>query len=324
MKWNELLADLTQEEKHHLLDVLQIEAKTLKRWTQGVTALPRARHMQQLIMAFPMKNRPRFIASLEADPTLVGHSSLSFLNHPELPASFYALMLSSYTTTPEELRLDTLGQLLLFHATAALDPLQIGVHVAIVLYTPPRSGGSVQSLIQKMALGTPPWNVIVEHNTLFYGCELQPDTPLIIQGVTAGLSTTLVHDAWTYSLAAFPICRAGRYAGHLLVRSPQPYFFTCERQRFLQQCCDLLVLALADENFYALQHIHLAVVPSFDTQHTYLAQQRTRLSRAITLAYKEGRFTTLHAFEREVLCQIEEEVLRLPMRMTSTIDLYRA
>ena len=202
--------------------------------------------------------------------------------------------------------------LILFHATALLDAQHLGLHIAVVLYTPPREKtGRVRSLAQRIALGTPPWSTIVAHNTVFYGQKFLKTTLTVERVSFADDFADGTQATSTASIAAFPIEFQGKGGGYMLIRSTQPDFFDARRQKIINQYCHLLVLALKDEDFYDLRQIELAEMPPVVIQRPYLAQVQTRLSHMITPDQGKSTLTCWSQAKKAALQQLEADLLNL-------------
>ena len=309
--WKDVLKSLKKGEKQHIIDALGIQERTLTRWIQGETDHPHLSHLEMLIPALPPTKRVHFLEVIEHDPAFAKYRvSLPLLTNPaELSSAFYALMMSAYTHTEDTLLFDTICVPILFHATALLDAMHVGLHISVVLYTPPtEKTGRVRSLTQRIALGTPPWGTIVTHNKVFYGQEFLQKTRMIGERVSLGDFAGCIQDA---SIATFSIGLQGRSGGYLLIRSTQPDFFDARRQKIINHYCDLLVLALKSEDFYDLQQIELAEMPPIDIQRPYLAQVQSRMAHVNEANQGKGTLSCWHEAEKVVLQQLEAELLNL-------------
>ena len=312
--WKDVLNSLKKGEKQHIIHALGIQERTLSRWIHGETDLPHLSHLQMLIHALPPAKRVRFLEIVQDDPAFVRYwHDLPFSNSlVELSASFYSLIMAAYTSSNEDLRLDTVCVLILFHATALLDAMHFGLHIAVVLYTPPtEKTGRVRSLTQRIALGTPPWSNVVSHNKVFYGQEFLHKTPLSIQQVSPDDFAGCTQNASTASIATFPIEFQGRRGGYMYIRSTQPDFFDARKQKIINQYCHLLVLALKHEDFYGLQQIELDEMPPVVIQRPYLVQLQQRISRLLNSEQGKDTLISWREAEKVVLQQLEGELLNL-------------
>jgi hypothetical protein len=115
------------------------------------------------------------------------------------------------------------------------------------------------------------------------------------------------------SSAAYPILRAGRIAGCLLVSSAQPNYFLSEaRLSLIQGYADLMVLAFEPSEFYDPLDVQLRVMPSYDTQKKYFATFRERIAHVMQEAFHNGSPINALQAEQLVWQQLEEELLREP------------
>jgi len=315
--WRDLLEELNREEKQSIITALGIQEKTLKRWIEGTTDLPHRQHLQKLVHMLPAQKRARFLEFLRDDPALAKYrQDFSNLNTSGLPPTLYPHVLAAYRDTPEELRFNVLCSLVLFQAVATLDPARLGLNIVVVKCTPPASNTSpVRSFMQCVSLGTPPWNVILAHENIFMGNEFFSEVllqPLIIPRVGASHSHFFSQDTKTVSTTAFPIQRQKQLAGYVIVRTTQEEFFTARRQKMIEQCCDLFLLAFQENAFYPLRQIALATMPPVENQQSYLHLQ-SRVAQALLLARSKGMDKTLQEAEEEVCRQSEEELLSTPL-----------
>jgi hypothetical protein len=71
-----------------------------------------------------------------------------------------------------------------------------------------------------------------------------------------------------------PILRQGQCAGCFLILNTQPNFFAAHGLTMLQRYCELMAIALRDDEWYAPMQLALHVMPSASTQQAYLASCR--------------------------------------------------
>ena len=100
--------------------------------------------------------------------------------------------------------------------------------------------------------------------------------PLILnEQELAALSTPFPTEV--KSLALLPIQRRGRFAGCFLVSSQESEYFSKAHCQVVYEYGVLMALAFRDQDFYPMQTIKLAVLPSFAMQHEQEAHYPFRL-----------------------------------------------
>ncbi len=320
--WRDLLGSLNESEKRRIVEKLEIQGKTLDRWISGHTGLPRSRKIQQLFTLLPANTRPLFVTLLQQDPGFAKYANeiaLPRLNL-EIPSAFYARILETNVSTTGSLRFTAVCQLTLEQAIGLLDPDSFGLYMTILKCTPSSHGGKIRSLRQQSSMGTHPWSAIIDGTRFFFGEEsvvgqaVMKESPFVLQDIHShGNSKQLsIHqDEYVVSTAALRIQREGRIAGALLVASTQANFFTPSRLAILQQYCNLVVVAIGDDEFYQLQQIEFGRMPPVSVQQEYIAQIHKRISARVKQAPRGERLKMWPEAERDVIHQIEDELLAL-------------
>lgn len=116
------------------------------------------------------------------------------------------------------------------------------------------------------------------------------------------------------SVAACPILYGNRIAGCLLLSSIRPHSFLAEAQQFLiHGYTNLLALAFEPDEFYPLDCLDLAILPSWEVQRPYLAGFRQRVVNLLREAEHAGQPLTVPQAEERAWQHIEEILLHLPM-----------
>jgi hypothetical protein len=111
------------------------------------------------------------------------------------------------------------------------------------------------------------------------------------------------------TVAVYPIRRGGKTAGCLAAAGVLPHALTLERQRLLEQGADALSVAFAEQDFYAPEHIRLAVMPSYKEQRPLLANFRERVTRLSIQLRRQGQTLYVHEAETQVYQQFEQELM---------------
>jgi hypothetical protein len=318
--WRDLLKSLEVEEKQRIIQALGIREKTWERWIRGNTALPHLGRIRELLRALPMHTQAQFLASLERDPNFAkyGIDQLIPVKRPDISSTFYSHFLEANVVTPEPLRFMTLCQLILLEMVGHLDADRHGIYVAILRCTPPVSGQPVRTLSQYLALGTPPWSKVFQFQHYFLGAESLAGRailtlhPYVLQPLLCPEERNLLsmyQDEYATSGAAVPLLKQEQCAGCFLILSTQSNFFTARVLTILQRYCELMAIALHDDEWYAPEQFALHVMPSSSTQQAYLACFFDRVS---TLCKDQANRPLANALqaERVVYQQIEAELIR--------------
>lgn len=320
LKWRELLGSLNEEERQQIINELGIRDKTLERWIQGHTMLPRSKRVHQLLTVLPPQIRIAFIESIEQDPAFSKYREEFILPSRPLGISstFYMRVLEANSTASKNFRFTMICQLVLLQMVGQLDPDHRGLSVSILKYTSPSEGKKVRTLHQYFSLGTAPWSNVIEQKGFFMGAESVvgqaafSQKPSVIQDthITTSSDIHLLHaDASTRSIAGIPLLRGAESAGGLLIVSTQAQFFTRNRVTLLQKYCHLLGVALADNEFYGRQQIDLHAMPSVSEQQHLLDQFRQRISTILRQRNAIRQTTSWQEAEQEVRQALEAEFL---------------
>jgi hypothetical protein len=318
--WRDLLKSLEVEEKQRIIKALGIQEKTWERWVRGNTALPHLGRIRELLRVLPKHTQAQFLASLERDPKFAKYEidQLIPVKRLDISSTFYSRFLEANVVTPEPLRFMTLCQLILLEMVGHLDADRHGIYVAILRCTPPVSGQPVRTLSQYLALGTPPWSKVFQFQHYFLGAEslagrailtLHPyafQTPLRPEECNL---LSMHQDGYAASGAAVPLLKQKQCAGCFLILSAQSNFFTARVLTILQSYCELMAIALHDDEWYAPERFALRVMPSSSTQHAYLACFFDRVSALCKDQTNGSRANALQA-ERAVYQQIEAELIK--------------
>jgi GAF domain len=315
--WRELLGKIitNPQERQRIADELGIHTITLTRWVNSQSD-PRPHNLRRLVNAVP-EYRDSLLA-------LIGEELEDFPGEAmkelpgEIPSAFYARVLNSNAFTPYNLRYWSICNLILQQALRQLDPERLGMAVIIVQCMPPFSGQKIRSLRESVGMGTHPWRGDLTQQGMLLGAEslagyaITSDRPVVIQNLREDQGLFPAQPVqFEESAAAYPIMRAGRLAGCLLVSSTQANYFVPSRLTLIQAYADLLVLAFETEEFYEPQSIELRVMPPQDIQKTYFSNFRQRLAKVMQEAIiRHEALDTVRA-EQLVWHQLEEELLQL-------------
>jgi hypothetical protein len=318
--WRDLLRSLGVEEKQRIIKALGIQEKTWERWVRGNTALPHLGRIRELLRVLPTHTQAQFLASLERDPKFAKYEidQLIPVKRPDISSTFYSHFLEANVVTPEPLRFMTLCQLILLEMVGHLDADRRGIYVAILRCTPPVNNEPVRTLSQYLALGTPPWSKVFQFQHYFLGAESLAGRailtlhPYVLQSLLCPEERKLLSmylDEYIASGAAVPLLKQRQCAGCFLILSTQPDFFTARVLTILQRYCELMAIALRDDEWYASEQFAFHVMPSASTQQAYLTCFSDRVS-VLCKDQANGPLARPLQAERAVYQQIEAELIR--------------
>lgn len=320
--WRELLGKIIQDvqEKQRIALALGVTAITLSRWVNNQST-PRPQHLRLLLNIAPHYRASMLELIQQEFPeiSLTNSNSLQDVAPVEIPAEFYSRVFNSYSLTPRLQRSWSISSLILQQALGQLDPHQVGLAITIVQCMPPSLDGKVCSLRERAGYGTPPWNINLEPYAVFLGAEslagyvVGSCHPRIIQNSNEHRGIVPAHWVeWERSAAAYPIFRANKVAGCLLVSCAEPNYFTPAREKLIQRYAELLVLIFEPHEFYDLHLVNLRVLPYYRVQEEYLSGFRQRVSELMTNELRNGRAIDLRQAEALVWQQVEKELWLLP------------
>ena len=316
--WRELLERLTERpaERQRVAEELGVTPYTVTRWIEGRSE-PRMQNLKRLPEVFPGYTR-LFSELIQAElvPNAPPPSPLPG-THPqhEVPAEYLVEVLAAYATSSGPFRSWSMRTLTLQQAIGQLDPDQVGMEITLVHCVAPAPGQCVRSLCERMGIGTAPWESGVSRRLLFLGAEslagwtVGRGEPGVVQdmGQDPGL-LPFRKGPYEQSAVAWPLQRAGKLAGCLLVSSAQMNFFTPMHLTYIEVYANTLSLSFGDEEFYELHRIALHELPVLSRQQEYtsLAQLRDRVAslrreQAYSLSEAQAELLGLQQMEAELL-----------------------
>jgi transcriptional regulator with XRE-family HTH domain len=320
--WRELLNNVIQDvqERQRIASLLGVNIVTLSRWVHG-TSKPRPQHLRRLLNVLPEYREAMHALILREYPdfSLVINGILQEDEQDEIPSEFYARVFNAYAMTPRAQRSWSITNLVLQQALTQLDPNHIGMAITVAQCMPPLLDGKINSLRERTGYGTHPWSINLEAYSVFLGAEslagyvVSSCHPKILQDSRSHQGIIPAHWVeWEKSAAAYPIFRANKVAGCLLVSCTEPNYFVPSRQKLIQQYADLLVLIFEPDELFDLSLINLRIMPHYRLQEAYLADFRQRVSDLMTRELRKGRPVDLKEAELQIWQQLECELLHLP------------
>jgi GAF domain len=314
--WRDILRHLDAKEKQCVVREMGIERKTLDRRIHGQTTMPHLKQLRQLLASLSPDTRTHFIEAIQQDPHFAKYmSELSLLAPPaEIPSAYYAQIMRTFLSTPQSVRFTAISHLALLQAIGLLDREGRGSSITILKCTSPSQGNKVRTLSQQCTLGTFPWSPVIEQHNFFLGAESLAGHAVMTQKACTindvhTESRPTIHqvyqDEYVKSMAAVPLQAQGSIAGCVLVLSTQPNFFTPVCLALIQHYCDLITLAINEDELYELQQIALDFMPPISVQKEYCARFREQVSQLIRESQHVGSSRHWLEIEREVRQCIE-------------------
>lgn len=314
--WRELLRNVASDplEQQKILDSLNINAMTLKRWVNGETN-PRPQNLRLLLNALP-QYRKQLLMLLTMEFPFIRQENL-FLDEQSsvIPTAFYEQVMNTYVGVSQHMRSATISSLILQQILKQLDPDLNGMLVYVAQCVPPSKGQKVRSLRMMSGNGTSPWSTYVEYHPQFFGAE-----SLVGYAVSSGHLTALqaqdeIQRIFPYdqlenvrSAVSAPILLANQTVGALYVASTQPEFFSHAHLSLIQKYVELMCLAFEKHEFYLLSDIALGVMPAREQQLPVLVTFQTQVTQQIILAAQENRTLTRLQAEKIAWQEMEEKL----------------
>ncbi|HJT59054.1 MAG TPA: helix-turn-helix transcriptional regulator [Ktedonobacteraceae bacterium] len=316
--WRELLGQLTERpaERQRVAEELGVTPYTITRWVEGISE-PRVQNLKRLPEVFPAYSQ-LFSDLIQAElvPNAPPLSTLSVTSPTlEIPSEYLARVLTAYATTSGPFRAWSIRTLTLQQAIRQLDPDLLGMEITVAQCIPPVLGEPIRSLCERMGVGTGSWDSRVGWRLFFLGAEslagwtVGRGEPGVVQNMDQGEGLLpFRRTPYEKSAAAWPLQRAGKLAGCLLVSSAQINYFTPLRLSSIEIYANTLALSFRDEEFYDLRQIALHEMPLLSQQEasTIFAQLRERIAslrreRAFQISEAEAECLALQQIEAELL-----------------------
>src|SRR5689334_10074892 len=170
--WRDLLALAISDsqERRRIADELGVNPITLVRWSNG-TSNPRPENLRALSVALP-QHQAQLAKLIVKEFPMFQNMPMSGGNRGEasgIPASFYASVMMTYTSSPPHLRGEAVRAQIVQQILAQLDPQQRGMAVMVIRCTRPLSGQKVCSLQQVSIRVTRSWSNLQEVRACFFG-----------------------------------------------------------------------------------------------------------------------------------------------------------
>ncbi|GHO88774.1 GAF domain-containing protein [Dictyobacter formicarum] len=316
MTWRELLRNIASDplEQQKILDSLNINAMTLKRWINGETN-PRPQNLRLLLNALPQHRKQLLLLLTMEFPFLSQEISLQEEQNALIPTAFYEQVMSTYVGVSQHMRSATVSSLILQQILKHLDPDLNGMLVYVAQCVPPAKGQKVRSLRMMSGNGTAPWSTYVEYHPQFFGAE-----SLVGYAVSSGHLTALqtqdeIQRIFPYdqiddvrSAAASPILLANQTVGAIYIASTQVDFFSHAHLSLIQKYVELMCLAFDKNEFYLLSDISLGVMPLREQQLPVLITFQSHVTQQIVLAARENRTLTRLQAEKIAWQELEEKL----------------
>ncbi len=319
--WRDLLALVISEsqERRRIAEELGINPITLVRWSNGKSN-PRPENLRALFVALP-QHQVQLAKLIVKEFPIFQNMPTSGGNRSEasgIPASFYASVMTTYTSSPQHLRGEAVRAQIVQQMLAQLDPQQHGMAVMVIRCMRPVSGQKVHSLRQVSIHVSRSWSNLQEVRACFFGAESQSGYavatghPVIIPNQQEKERLFPMHKMdRAESYLTIPILLSDRIAGCLTIWSPHAHYFTQEILSLIQDYANLLVLSFELHEFYDLPQIELGLMPEYTRQVPLLSTFQQRVTRRMIQATQEQQPLTRPEAELAAWHELETELLRL-------------
>jgi hypothetical protein len=313
--WRELLRNIIRnaQERQRIAHALGVNVITLMRWAT-YKSTPRQDKLRQLLEILPQYRQQLSELIAIEYPHISLERSVSSTIPQEIPAAFYARVLSVHTTSPSILRTSSLCTLILQQIQRHLDPGQSSIIIFIAQCMQSRWDGKVHSLRKTFSRGSFPWNDL-ENRTFFLGAESQAGQavisghPVLVNSHQEKMRSFPTHqDPRGESMLAFPLLFSDRTAGCLAIISTQRNYFSQAHLDLMQNYVNLLVLAFEDHEFYNLHNIVLGILPSSQKQLPLLTSFQRRVMQHMIRATQQHESLTRAQAETLSWQELEEEL----------------
>lgn len=283
---------------------LDVAENTIYRWMSG-NSDPRPIHLKNLLNALPEQRSNLIYAINQTFPGVLDSIAPSLR---EVQKDIYRRVMELVVTTAEdEARHWQISQAIFEYALLHLDPDRCGLAISYAKLMPEHADG-IHSLYEAMMRGNYPWPFMLETQP-YLGSTTLAGTAAILQRLQTwdnlddDKRLQVEVDPFERSACAYPVRRAGRMAGVLVISSTQPGFFAnpiaC---RAVVEYAQLLSLAFHEEEFKAYSKLNLRPMPDLKWQREELS--RSCINRIIACARQRG----LPRQEAEVYVRREMEV----------------
>jgi hypothetical protein len=328
--WQYMLREIVDSERlTALAEDLGMHKTTLERWMQGTTPRNFQRALQDLVRSkhFPEAYRSRFIAEVQKSYPHFQTSVDPFLEAlpaKEIPSVLYSHVLRAVTFVSEPWVFWTVTHTVCQQLYGHLDAdASAAVGAMLFLCTPPTSiSGNIHSLYAPVRQISERFSPLPLLFPLLLGTEslLTDMTPyhsprILSQEMLQACSTPFPQEI--QQIALVPLQRRGKMAGVFLVTSHKKDFFQSVRQKVVYEYAILLSFAFREQDFYAKEHLKLAVFPHLPAQQLQEAQLpfRMRVER-IREQFQEEEAPDQELLELLALQQLEQALIENRRHLT--------
>ncbi|MDQ6660490.1 MAG: hypothetical protein M3Z24_05940 [Chloroflexota bacterium] len=305
--FSSLLRHLLRHERAELSRVaheLNVSENTLYRWMNG-NSEPRLVHLKHLLNALPEQRNNLTYVIQQTYPGLVDAFSNGVR---DVQKEIYRRVMELVATSSDEEELRwQIPQAIFEYAMLHLDSARQGMAILFAKLMPAHTDG-IHSLYEAIMRGNYPWPFTLD-SLAYLGSTTLAGTAAIRQRVQTwdnldeGERLQFEVDEFERSACAYPVMRANRLAGVLVISSPQPAFFADTiAQQAVVEYAQLLALAFRDDEFKPFSMMNLRPMPSLKWQHAEM--QRSYVNRIISCARKRE----LSRKEAEVVVRREMEM----------------
>lgn len=293
--WRDVLRKIIQDpkERRSLAKALDVDARTLDRWAEGVSN-PRSHNLLQLIDALPSyrfilaklipEEFPDFTQRREASEVVIEDTI------PDIASGLYDRVLQDRTTNIMSPMVQWgICTLILQLFVSQLGSNRSGVAAILAQCMPPSAGEKVRSLREQYQQYGLTWKGATR-GRYFLGAEslagavVSSCQPEVYNDIKQEHLPLVYQLQEVNAIAAYPIQQAGRVAGCVLTLSTEQNFFTRLRMDLVRKYSNLLSLAFREHEFFPREDIDLQVMPEAAVQLLYLSTFNERVNEELNRA----------------------------------------
>ncbi len=210
----------------------------------------------------------------------------------EVQKDIYRRVMELVTTiADDDARQWHITQAIFEDALLQLDAEHRGIAITYAKLMPAREDG-VHSLVETTMRGNDPWPYALENHTYLGSTTLAGTAAMLDRlqtwdNLSEDERLQVEVDEFERSACAYPVTRAGRIAGVLIISSTQPRFFShpiaCQA---VIEYAQLLSLAFHEQEFNPFSHLNLRPMPDLKWQRAEISH--SYVSRIIVYAHRKG------------------------------------
>ena len=242
----------------------------------------------------PKKQKEVFVPTQEKPehPVVAENGSQERTDLTGVHEDIYRRVIELFTTViDDDARQWQITQAIFEQALLHLDAERRGLAITYAKLMPAREDG-VHSLVEVTMRGNYPWTFALENHTYLGSTTLAGNTAMLDRlqtwdNFSESERSQVEVDEFERSACAYPVTRAGRIAGVLIISSTQPRFFTrpmtCQA---VIEYAQLLSLAFREHEFHPFSLLNLRPMPNLKWQRAEISH--SYVNRIIACVRQKG------------------------------------